>query len=196
MSRPNAPTPRTRPRGSDLITLKRLLGAAIMLIVATIGLILVGLEPLFALSGGILAAAIVCAFALRGVATDVGDGPLPDRDAGIRGSEVSRLAWGFNPRTDVAGEVVARRVRAVLRRRLVRRGIDVDDPEHEPLVDEALGTGGWARLNARQATRSEIEHLLDVTDARARDDQGGGSAPPARRRRNTATSTTRPEDTP
>lgn len=149
------------------MSLGRLVAAAVTLIVSTVALTVVGLEPVFALSGGVLAAAGVILLALRGARTDIDDGPRGEPARHDRGSAVSRLAWGFNPRTDVAGEIVARRVRALLCRRLARRGIDVDDPADAHAVDAVLGTGVWERLITRKATLIDIEHALDTTERRS-----------------------------
>src|SRR5699024_7225720 len=132
------------------MTVGRLLGAALATIAATLALWLLGLEALFALSAGVLVGVIVILTSIREA-----EPPPEMRDETTsrwHGSAVSRLAWGFNPRTDVAGEIVARRVRALLRRRLARVGIDVDDPAHASRVDAAIGDGTWDRLCTRRAT--------------------------------------------
>src|SRR5699024_8542654 len=124
-------------RGGLAMTVGRLMGAAITTAATTVALWTLGLEALFALSAGVLIWTIVIAESLR-------DGePAPELHdetaTAWRGSAVSRLAWGFNPRTDVAGEIVARRVRTLLRRRLARLGIDIDDPAQTARVDAAIG---------------------------------------------------------
>ncbi|WP_374208922.1 hypothetical protein [Microbacterium sp. CIAB417] len=146
------------------MTLRRMIVAVIVLILATTALRLFGLEPLFALSGGILAAAVVFLAALRGTEAVIDDGPREEDDAAGRGSEISRLSWAFNPRTGVAGEIVGRRVRGILRRRLGRRGVDVDDPHQRGRVDALLGAGLWDRLTARQVQSADIRRALDAAD--------------------------------
>lgn len=146
------------------MTLRRWIAAGIALIAATIVLMLLGLEPMFALSGGVLACALVLLTALRGAEAVIHEGPSREPDSPTRGSEISRLAWAFNPRSGVAGEIVSRRVRALLRRRLVRRGIDVDDPNQADRLDAVLGTGLWQRLNGRQVQNIDIRRALDAAD--------------------------------
>lgn len=146
------------------MTVGRLMGAAITTAATTIALWALGLEALFALSAGVLIGTIVIAASLRD-----GESASELHDETVtawHGSAVSRLAWGFNPRTDVAGEIVARRVRALLRRRLARLGIDVDDPADTARVDAAIGDGTWDRLCTRRATRAEIERALDRIERR------------------------------
>ena len=154
------------------MTLRRGIVAVVVLIAATVGLMLFGLEPVFALSGGVLAGAVVLLAALRGSEAVVEDGPREEPAPATRGSEISRLAWAFNPRTGVAGEIVSRRVRALLRRRLARRGIDPDDPAQQSRIDAILGVGLWQRLNGRQVQNIDIRNALDAADrlAAASDD--------------------------
>lgn len=146
------------------MTVGRLMGAAITTAATTVALWVLGLEALFALSAGVLIGTIVIAASLRDseAAPELQD----ETTAAWRGSAVSRLAWGFNPRTDVAGEIVARRVRALLRRRLARLGIDIDDPAQTARVDAAIGDGIWDRLCTRTATRADIERALDRIERR------------------------------
>ncbi|MFB7252269.1 hypothetical protein [Microbacterium sp. NPDC056234] len=146
------------------MTLRRGIAAAVALIAVTVALLLLGLEPMFALSGGALAAAVALLAVLRGAEAVVEDGPQADEDLTIRGTEISRLAWAFNPRTGVAGEIVSRRVRALLRRRIARQGIDVDDPSQAGRLDEILGTGLWQRINGRQVQNIDIRRALDAAD--------------------------------
>lgn len=146
------------------MTLRRWVAAGIALIGFTIALIFFGLEPMFALSGGVLASALVLLTALRGAEAVVEDGPQDEPEPPTRGSEISRLAWAFNPRTGVAGEIVSRRVRTLLRRRLARHGIDVDDPAHSDRLDGVVGAGLWQRLSGRQVQNIDIRRAMDAAD--------------------------------
>ena len=144
------------------MTPSRFLWAAIVTILATIGLALIGVEPLFALGYAVLAGVVVLLTSLRGASDGVLPSPHHRGEPVARGSEISRLAWGFNPRTQLAGEIVARRARSVLRRRLARRGID---PDAQPrAADEVLGTGVWERLSTRKASAADIARALAVTE--------------------------------
>ena len=144
------------------MSLARLAWAAVATILATIVLTMVGLEPLFALGYGLLAGTATLLMILRGAAA-VPPSPRHRRETVSRGSEISRLAWGFNPRTQLAGEIVARRARAVLRRRLARRGVDPDTQPQR--VDEILGPGVWARLSTRKASSADIDRAFAATDS-------------------------------
>ena len=86
----------------------------------------------------------------------------PRRDP--RGSEVSRLAWAINSRTGVAGHVVVRRVRNVLRRRLAHRGLDLDDSDDHSCIDALLGEGVRGALHRREVQRADIERVLDAIE--------------------------------
>ncbi|WP_460795016.1 hypothetical protein [Microbacterium sp. GXF0217] len=146
------------------MTLRRWITAGVVTVAASAALIFFGLEPVFALSGGVLAGAVILLAALRGAEAVSEEGPREERAPATRGSEISRLAWAFNPRTGVAGEIVSRRVRALLRRRLARRGIDVDDPAQTARVNGVLGVGLWQRLNGRQVQNADIRSALDAAD--------------------------------
>lgn len=141
--------------------LTRMIWAVAATIVVTVGMILLGVEPLFALGYGVLAGVLVISAILRYAGEQVLPSPHHRREPVTRGSEISRLAWGFNPRTQLAGETVARRARAVLGRRLARLGIDAENDRQR--VDEILGSGVWERLSTRKASVSDIEHALAVT---------------------------------
>ena len=146
------------------MTLRRWVTAGAVSVGATVALMLFGLEPFFALSGGVLAGAVVLLAVVRGAEAVIEDGPREQDATTTRGSEISRLAWAFNPRTGVAGEIVSRRVRALLRRRLARRGIDVEDPAQRGRIDGLLGVGLWQRLNGRQVQNADIRSALDAAD--------------------------------
>lgn len=86
----------------------------------------------------------------------------PRRDS--RGSEVSRLAWGINSRTGVVGHLVVRRVQNALRRRLVHRGLDLDDPDQHARIDALLGAGVRDALHRREVQRADVERVLDAIE--------------------------------
>ena len=140
----------------------RLILAAITTVIATIVISLIGVEPIFALGYGILAGVCVLLTALRRAGAQLPEPPSHRAEPAMRGSEISRLAWGFNPRTQLAGEIVARRARAVLRRRLALIGVDPDAQPHR--VDEILGAGVWERLSTRKASATDIDRALSATE--------------------------------
>ena len=143
-------------------------------VVAVLVLHLIGVASPFAWGWGILAAAVAM---LVGIPTP--EDPrldAPGRSAAPRylGSEVSRLAWAINIDADTVNEAVTRRVRASLRRRLMRLGVDVDDPAQASTVNALIGTGLWRRLHGRRITTRDIrdglaaaEELVQPTAARA-----------------------------
>ncbi|MFD4960990.1 hypothetical protein [Microbacterium sp. NPDC058389] len=88
--------------------------------------------------------------------------PRPERRP--RGSEVSRLAWNINSRTGAAGFVVARRVERVLRRRLARLGMDLDDPDQGPAVDALLGDGVREVFARPVVQRADLERVMTAID--------------------------------
>ena len=144
------------------MTLMRLVWAAVTTILATVAITVIVVEPLFALGYGLLAGVIALLMILRLAGSAVPPSPHHRREPVARGSEISRLAWVFNPRTQLAGEIVARRARAVLRRRLARIGIDPDtDPER---ASEILGAGIWDRLSTRKASAADIYRAFAATD--------------------------------
>lgn len=146
------------------MTARRALAAAIVLVIGAAGLMFLGLEPLFSLSAGALAGVFVLLLALRHAPVRVDDGPRRERASFERGSEVARLAWGFNMRTGVAGIALTRRTRAVLARRLAAAGIDADDPAHVARIDAVMGEGVWQRIDAVRAQRADLERALDTTE--------------------------------
>ncbi|WP_435745582.1 hypothetical protein [Microbacterium sp. PMB16] len=90
--------------------------------------------------------------------------PPQERDRTVRGSEVSRLAWSINSRTGVAGHVVVRRLRSVLRRRLAHHGLDLDDPAQHARIDTLLGSGVRETLHGSEVQSAEIERILDAIE--------------------------------
>jgi hypothetical protein len=93
------------------------------------------------------------------------DAPGRAADPEYVGSDVSRLAWAINLRTDTVNEAVTRRIRATLRRRLLRHGVDVDDELQTDDVDRLLGDDLWARLTSR---RTKVGDLRDAIAAAER----------------------------
>lgn len=131
---------------------------------ATGGFHLLGVPGAFAWGWGILVAAVILMLGIR-----LPEDPrldAPGRSPGHRyiGSEVSRLAWAINAESGTVNEAVTRRVRATLRRRLARLGVDVDDPAHAADADRLLGAGLWQRLAGRRTTIADIRNGLDAAE--------------------------------
>ncbi|MFE6733267.1 hypothetical protein [Microbacterium sp. NPDC057650] len=81
-----------------------------------------------------------------------------------RGSDVSRLAWSVNPRTGIAGHVIVARVQQVLRRRLARHGLDLDDPADFERIDALVGRDVREVFGRREVRRRDLELVLDAVD--------------------------------
>lgn len=90
--------------------------------------------------------------------------PPPPPSKPVRGSEVARLAWSINSRTGIAGNAVVRRIDRVLRRRLARWGLDLDDHDHHDRIDLLLGADVRTLLLRREVRRTDIDRVLDALD--------------------------------
>jgi len=134
-------------------------------VVVGIALTVLGLQIEFAWAWAVLGAAITIAVRMLMPEDPRADAPSPVAAPDYVGSDVSRLAWAINIRTDTVNEAVTRRVRATLRRRLLRLGVDVDDEQQADAVDRLLGAGLWARLTDR---RTKIGELRDAIAAAER----------------------------
>lgn len=95
---------------------------------------------------------------------DDGSWPPPRPERRPRGSEVSRLAWSINSRTGAAGFVMSRRVERVLRRRLARLGVDLDDPAQSPAVDALVGEGVREVFTRPAVQRTDLERVMSAID--------------------------------
>lgn len=133
-------------------------------LVVGVALSALGVQVEFAWGWAALGAAITVATGM--VFPDDPRADAPGRKAAPEyvGSEVSRMAWAINTRTDTVNEAVTRRVRATLRRRLLRHGIDVDDEQQTDAVDGLLGEGLWERLNGHRTTISVLRDAIAVAD--------------------------------
>lgn len=144
------------------MTLSRVLWAIGMTVGAFLLTSALGVEMLFAAAWSLLAGIIIIAASVvlpEDPRADAPDDELPERRTG---SEVSRLAWAINPRTGEAGQLVLRRVSAVLRRRLRAHGVDVDDPAQRARVAECIGEDVWESLRRPRAGRADIERALEA----------------------------------
>lgn len=91
--------------------------------------------------------------------------PPAERVPRVPGSDVSRLAWSINTRTDLANHVIVARVESTLRRRLITRGLELDDPADHGRIDELLGDGIRALLTRRDVRGADIERVLDAIES-------------------------------
>lgn len=92
------------------------------------------------------------------------DAPRIDTERHRRPTEISRMAWALNTHTGIAGQQITRRVSAILRHRLVRQGIDPDNPEDRARLTAVIGPGLWEQLTGPAPTIIDIERALDVVD--------------------------------
>lgn len=138
------------------------LGAGVL---AVIGLTALRVQTEFVWGWAVLVVAAVLLLGLRLPDDSRIDAPRVSEQPDHVGSDVSRLAWAINLSTDTVNEAVTRRVRAILRRRLLRRGVDVDDPGQSAEADRLLGGGGlWARLNGQRTRVDDVRDALAAAE--------------------------------
>lgn len=142
---------------------RSLLGAGVAAVAALV-LAAVGVEPVFAIGWGLAGAAVAMLMQLTLPAEPGADAPQVPADLDRRASEISRMAWALNPRTGLAGERITRRVRAVLRHRLERIGLDPERSADRDRCDALLGRDLWGRLTGRATSIADIERALDAID--------------------------------
>ncbi|PKI93192.1 hypothetical protein CW368_02635 [Actinomycetales bacterium SN12] len=123
-----------------------------------------GVQSVFAWGWAIAAATVTLLIGIRMPDDPRFDAPGRAPDPRYVGSEVSRLAWAINPRTDTVNEAVTRRVRATLARRLGRLGVDAEDDAQTAAIDRHLGPGLWQRLNGRRTTVGDIRAGLEAAE--------------------------------
>lgn len=92
------------------------------------------------------------------------DAPRIDTEPDRRPTEISRMAWALNTHTGIAGQQITRRVTAILRHRLLRHGVDPDDPEDRARLTALIGPELWDRLTGRASTILDVERALDAVD--------------------------------
>jgi hypothetical protein len=124
-----------------------------------------GVQTPFALSWGLLAVAGALAFRALGAlaftewAQDEWTQDEPATPQG-RNDTVARLAWAADRRRGRLGTQLARRLHALVRRRLTRLGIDPDDPGPSRAVEETLGPAAVALLAGEELSIGGAEELL------------------------------------
>lgn len=139
---------------------------------------LIGVEPAFAIAWGVLAGILVLGTQLVMPDDPRVDAPRIEAGPERRGTEISRMAWALNPSTGMAGELITRRVRAILSHRLERHGVDVSDPTHADRIDALTGAGTWQRLVGRGTTRRDLEQALAAIDRLSPTSPAPNSFPP------------------
>lgn len=147
------------------MTLKRIL-LVVVGIAAGVGIVLVldrlGVPVAFAAAWLLLIVAVGL-LSRAGLVDDASWPPAPP-ERRPRGSEVARLSWNINSRTGEAGFLIVRRVERVLRHRLARLGLDLDDPAQAPAVDELLGAGVRDTFTRAEVTRADLERVMTAID--------------------------------
>lgn len=133
-------------------------------LIAALLLSVLGVQSEFAWGWGVLVAAAAPIFTLQMPDDARADAPGRPLERSYVGSDVARLAWAINLHGDAVSEAVTRRVRATLRRRLARHGIDLDDAAQAAAVEERLGPGVWARLNGRATRIQDIREALAAAE--------------------------------
>lgn len=144
--------------------IRRIAMPAGMGVLAALLLSVLGVQTEFAWGWGVLVAAVTPVFTLQMPDDARADAPGRALERSYVGSDVSRLAWAINLHGDSVSEAVTRRVRATLRRRLERHGIDLDDATHADAVEARLGPGLWARLNARGTSIQDLRDALAAAE--------------------------------
>ncbi|MGO2747473.1 hypothetical protein [Microbacterium sp.] len=143
------------------MTRGRIIAASVVTVVVGLILLLgVRVEATFAVSWAILVGILVLCGQLalpEDLRTDAPEMPMNQEQ---RGTEIARMAWSLNPRTGEAGVLITRRVRGILHHRLLRRGVDTEDPAHRAQIDALVGGGLWERLNGPGTKREDIERAL------------------------------------
>lgn len=125
---------------------------------------MLGVELGFAAAWGILAAAVTfVAMAFSGFEQPRWP-PARKPDEVTRGSDVARLAWGFDLRTGTAGFAVRRRLRVLAERRLADHGLTLGEDDL-PAVRRLLGDAAAHALTAQRVTRDDVSATLDALEA-------------------------------
>lgn len=125
---------------------------------------------------------LVCAVGLLGqlvMPLEPGvDAPRIEAERHRRPTEISRMAWALNTHTGIAGQQITRRVSAILRHRLLRRGVDPEDPEDSAHLTALIGPELWDRLTGPAPTIVDIERALDAVDRLNPESPGAPSLAP------------------
>ncbi|WP_309066301.1 hypothetical protein [Microbacterium sp.] len=143
---------------------RRVVAAATAGLAAAIALLLLGVQMEFACAWGAVAASVVAVVSHPMPDDPRDDAPMNEAEPRYRGSDVARLAWAVDLKAGTVGEVMTRRVRASLRRRLQHAGLDPDSPADAAAIDARLGSGLWERLSARRVTPADIEDALAAAE--------------------------------
>lgn len=147
------------------MTRRRIIPSVCAAVVAVLVLLFaIRVEPAFSVAWAALVGVLwLCAGVVipQDPRADAPDIPAePER----RGTAIARMAWSLNTRTGEAGELITRRVRGILRHRLQREGLDIDDEAHRERIETRIGPGLWSRLTGQGTNRQDIERALDAID--------------------------------
>lgn len=135
------------------------IGAVVIVVLTALGM-----QPEFVVGWAGLGAAVMVAVRMVMPDDPRADAPSSVVEQDYVGSDVSRLAWAINIRTDTVNEAVTRRMRATLRRRLQRHGVDADDVQQAAAVDLLIGDGLWSRLNGRRTTVRDLRDAIAAAE--------------------------------
>ncbi|WP_242497698.1 hypothetical protein [Microbacterium protaetiae] len=93
----------------------------------------------------------------------------PEADADPRPGtrfELVQTAWSLRGRHGEITDAGLKRLRGFARRRLARRGWDLDDPADAGAVRGALGDRAWTTLMRNDGVRlSDVEHCLSMLES-------------------------------
>lgn len=142
----------------------RIIVAVAVAVVGAIVFSALGVELSFSIAWAVLAGILVLCTQLVVPEDPRMDAPEIGAQPERRGTEISRMAWSLNPSTGLAGELITRRVRAILAHRLQRHGLDVTNPDHAGPIAALAGVGVWERLIGHGTTRQELDKALDAID--------------------------------
>lgn len=146
------------------MTLRRTLvaaGAAVLVALALLGF---GFTWPFVIAWGLLIGAVGLLAQLAMPLEPGFDAPRIDVEPDRRPTEISRMAWALNTHTGLAGAQITRRVGVILRQRLMRHGVDPDDPARRDRLPRLIDPGVWERLTGPETTIADVERALDAID--------------------------------
>ena len=81
-------------------------------------------------------------------------------------SDFVQTAWSLRGRHGEIADAGLKRLRSFARRRLERRGWNLDEPAHAGAIRAELGEPAWSTLSRSDGVRiSDVEHCLNVLES-------------------------------